>query len=31
VLKGIGHMPQHVSQPEVLSAISRVASRARLQ
>lgn len=31
VLEGIGHMPQHVSQPEVIAAISRVTARAGLR
>lgn len=31
VLDGIGHMPQHVSQPEVISAIARTAQRAGLK
>tara|TARA_R100000935_G_scaffold7551_2_gene15947 strand:- start:12127 stop:13095 length:969 start_codon:yes stop_codon:yes gene_type:complete len=30
-LPGIGHMPQHVSQPEVLAAIDRAAARAGLR
>lgn len=31
VLDGIGHMPQHVSQPETLAAIDRIAARAGLR
>ena len=31
VLEGIGHMPQHVSQPDVIDAINRAATRAGLQ
>ncbi len=31
VLKGVGHMPQHVSQPEVIDAIHRAATRAGLR
>ena len=31
VLDGIGHMPQHTSQPEVLAAIDRAATRAGLR
>lgn len=31
VLPGIGHMPQHVSEPEVIAAINRAASRAGLR
>jgi pimeloyl-ACP methyl ester carboxylesterase len=31
VLPGIGHMPQHVSQPDVLAAIDRAAARAGLR
>ncbi len=30
-LPGIGHMPHHVSQPEVIAAIDRLASRAGLR
>ena len=30
-LPGIGHMPQHVSQPEVVAAIDRAATRAGLR
>jgi pimeloyl-ACP methyl ester carboxylesterase len=31
VLKGVGHMPQHVSQPEVIDAINRASVRAGLR
>lgn len=31
VLPGIGHMPQHVSQPETIAAIQRAAKRAGLR
>lgn len=31
VLPGIGHMPQHVSHPEVIAAIDRAAARAGLR
>jgi pimeloyl-ACP methyl ester carboxylesterase len=31
VLPGIGHMPQHVAQPEVIAAIDRTAERAGLR
>ncbi len=31
VLEGIGHMPQHASEPEVIDAIQRAAARARLR
>ncbi|MFT6024135.1 MAG: pimeloyl-ACP methyl ester carboxylesterase [Ascidiaceihabitans sp.] len=31
VLPGVGHMPQHVSQPEVMAAIDRAATRAGLR
>ena len=31
VLKGIGHMPQHTSEPELLDAIDRAATRAGLR
>ena len=31
VLPGIGHMPQHVSQPEIIAATARAANRARLR
>lgn len=30
-LPGVGHMPQHVSQPEVIAAIARAADRAGLR
>ncbi|MEN8893793.1 MAG: alpha/beta hydrolase, partial [Planktotalea arctica] len=31
VLQGVGHMPQHVSQPEVIAAIERAARGAGLR
>lgn len=31
VLPGVGHMPQHISHPEVIAAIDRVATRAGLR
>lgn len=31
VLPGVGHMPQHVAQPEVIAAIDRAAERAGLR
>jgi pimeloyl-ACP methyl ester carboxylesterase len=31
VLKGVGHMPHHVAEPEVIAAIERAASRAGLR
>jgi pimeloyl-ACP methyl ester carboxylesterase len=30
VLKGIGHMPQHTSKPQVIDAVHRAAARAGL-
>jgi pimeloyl-ACP methyl ester carboxylesterase len=31
ILPGIGHMPHHVAQPDVLAAIDRAATRAALR
>jgi pimeloyl-ACP methyl ester carboxylesterase len=31
VLPGVGHMPQHISHPEVITAINRAATRAGLR